>query len=180
MCFVRCPNPRAGREKPSKTMQIAKKGKFITDSSQGSCRIQRSGAGSESPEPQLLHKFIGWTWQLVAGLSGLVTCLQSNSIGTNFRGLCSNLGVGGLFRFASCSLCSLLGACWLAGSRRPDGGGESHHFRGNRNPGPGRLPAPAAPHYVHGIFQARILKWVTISFSNSDIYNSCLIILVNQ
>ena len=35
--------------------------------------------------------------QLVAGLSGLVTCLQSNFIGTNFRGLFSNLGVRGLF-----------------------------------------------------------------------------------
>ena len=42
----------------------------------------------------------------------------------------------------------LLGAHWLAGSRSPDGGGESHHFTGNRNPSPGRLPAPApvAPH----------------------------------
>ena len=39
----------------------SQKGKFITDSSQGSCRIQRSGAGSESPEPKLLPKFIGWT-----------------------------------------------------------------------------------------------------------------------
>ena len=36
-----------------------KKGKFITDASPGSCRIQRSGAVSESPEPQLLHQFIG-------------------------------------------------------------------------------------------------------------------------
>ena len=36
-----------------------KKGKFIADSSQDSCRIQRSGAGSESPKPKLLHKFIG-------------------------------------------------------------------------------------------------------------------------
>ena len=35
--------------------------------------------------------------RLVAGLSGLVTCLQSNFIGTNFRGLFSNLGVHGLF-----------------------------------------------------------------------------------
>ena len=35
-------------------------GKFIADSSQGSGRIQRSSAGSESPEPKLLHKFIGW------------------------------------------------------------------------------------------------------------------------
>ena len=54
-------------------------------------------------------------------------------------GFCSNLGIRGLFRFPSCSLCSLLSACWLACSRRPDGGGESHHFRGNRNLGPGRL-----------------------------------------
>ena len=37
-----------------------KKGKFIADSSQGSCHIQHRGAGSESPEPKLLHKFIGW------------------------------------------------------------------------------------------------------------------------
>ena len=41
-------------------MQLAKKGKFITDSSQGSCRIQHSGAVSESPEPKLLPKFIGY------------------------------------------------------------------------------------------------------------------------
>ena len=38
----------------------SQKGKFIADSSQGSCRIQCRGAGSESTEPKLLHKFIGW------------------------------------------------------------------------------------------------------------------------
>ena len=38
----------------------SQKGKFIADLSQGSCCIQRSGAGSESPKPKLLHKFIGW------------------------------------------------------------------------------------------------------------------------
>ena len=37
----------------------SQKGKFIADSSQGSCRIQCSGVGSESPKPKLLHKFIG-------------------------------------------------------------------------------------------------------------------------
>ena len=36
---------------------------------------------------------------LVAGLSRLVTCLQSNFIGTNFTGFCSNLGVRGLFSY---------------------------------------------------------------------------------
>ena len=35
--------------------------------------------------------------RLVAGLSRLVTCLQSNFIGTNFAGFCSNFGVRGLF-----------------------------------------------------------------------------------
>ena len=41
-CFARCPNPRVGREKSSKTMQLAKKGKFITDSNQGSCRASNT------------------------------------------------------------------------------------------------------------------------------------------
>ena len=37
---------------------------------------------SESPEPKLLHKFIGWAHAV--GLSRLVTSLQSNFIGQNF------------------------------------------------------------------------------------------------
>ena len=41
-CFARCPNPRAGREKAPKTMQLAKKGKFITDSNQGSCHASNT------------------------------------------------------------------------------------------------------------------------------------------
>ena len=43
----------------------------------------------------------------------------------------------------------------MAGSRLPDGGGESHHFTGNQNPGPGRLPAPAAPQEV-GCYPSKI------------------------
>ena len=89
----------------------------------------------------------------------LVTRLQSHPIGTNFAGFCSNLKQfywyksGLLFKLRrprafQLSRGLLLGAYWLAGSRSPDGGGESHHFTGNRNPSPGRLPAPApaAPH----------------------------------
>ena len=89
----------------------------------------------------------------------LVTRLQSNPIGTNFAGFCLNLKQsywykrrGLLFklrhRLFSSPAGFLLGAYWLAGSRSPDGGGEAHHFTGNRNPSPGRLPAPApaAPH----------------------------------
>ena len=37
--------------------------------------------------------------QLVAGLSRLVTCLQSNFIGLNFHGLISNLRIRGIFSF---------------------------------------------------------------------------------
>ena len=38
-CFARCPNPR---EKASRTVQLSKKGKFITDSNQGSCRTSNT------------------------------------------------------------------------------------------------------------------------------------------
>ena len=86
--------------------------------------------------------------------------LQSNPIGTNFTGFCLNLKQfywykrrGLLFKLRrplafQLSLGLLLGVYWLAGSRSPNGGGESHHFMGNRNPSPGCLPAPApaAPH----------------------------------
>ena len=88
------------------------------------------------------------------------TCSQSNPIGTNFTGFCSNLQQfywykwrGLLFKLRhprafQLSHGLLLGAYWLAGSRSPDGGGESYHFTGNLNPSPGGLPAPApaAPH----------------------------------
>ena len=90
----------------------------------------------------------------------LVICLQSNPIGTNFAGFGSNLKQfywykrrGLLFKLRrplafQLSRGLLLGAYWLAGSRSPDGGGESYHFTGNRNPSLGHLPAPApaAPH----------------------------------
>ena len=56
MPYVRIPR-REERRLPRQSN--SQKEKFITDSSQGSCHIQRSGAGSESPEPKLLPKFIG-------------------------------------------------------------------------------------------------------------------------
>ena len=67
----------------------------------------------------------------------LVTRLQSNPIGTNFAGFCSNLKqfywykrLGLLFELRlllafQFSRGLLLGAHWLAGSRSPDGGGET-------------------------------------------------------
>ena len=58
-CYARCPNLPTGKDKTSMTMQHAKEGKFIADSSQGPCCNQRSGAKSESPKPQFPHTFIG-------------------------------------------------------------------------------------------------------------------------
>ena len=50
--------PEREERRPPRQCNL-QKGKFIADSSQGFCRIQHSGVGSESPEPKLLHKFIG-------------------------------------------------------------------------------------------------------------------------
>ena len=58
-CYALRLNPPAGKEKTSMTMQYAKEGKFIADLSQGPCCNQRSGAKSESPEPQFPRTFIG-------------------------------------------------------------------------------------------------------------------------
>ena len=83
----------------------------------------------------------------------LVTCLQSNLIGTNFAGFCSNLKQfywykrRGLWfklrRPRAFTGCILIG--WLQVTRWGRG---IPPFHGNRNPSPGRLPAPApaAPH----------------------------------
>ena len=59
LCYARCPNPRAGREKASKTMQLAKREVYCWLES-GLLPHLTQWCGSESPEPKLLHKFIGW------------------------------------------------------------------------------------------------------------------------
>ena len=130
---------------------------------------------AEHPEQQIGQAFIGKKNTLSAYYirvtKWLVTCLQSNLIGTNFAGymftkqfywynfagFCSNLKqfywykrLGLLFKLRRPRAFQLsrglfTGCILIAGSRSPDGGGESHHFTGNRNPSPGRLPAPAAP-----------------------------------
>ena len=105
----------------------------------------------------------------------LVTCLQSNPIGTNFAGymftkqfywynfagFCSNLKQfywykrrGLLFklrrpRASQLSRGLLLGADCLAGSRSPDGGGESHHFTETETQVPAACqPQPRQPHII--------------------------------
>ena len=74
-------------------------------------------------------------------------CLNlSNSIGANGTGFCSNLGVRGLL---SSPAGFLLGAYWLAGSRSPNEGGESHHFAETET----QVPASCQPHIIKLISQ---------------------------
>ena len=64
-CCARCPNPRAGREKASKTMQLAKKGKFIADSSQGTYRASSAVVQSQralSPSCYPIYKVCISSW----------------------------------------------------------------------------------------------------------------------
>ena len=50
-CCAPCLNPRAGREKASKTMQLAKRGSLLLTRARALCRIQSSGAGQRAPSP---------------------------------------------------------------------------------------------------------------------------------
>ena len=85
----------SGKREGLQDNATGKKGKFITDSSQGPLPHPTQGCRSESPEPKLLHKFIGWAHAL--GLSWLVTSLQSNFIGQNFHTGGTFLGVSAQF-----------------------------------------------------------------------------------
>ena len=90
----------------------------------------------------------------------LVTRLQSSPIGTNFSGYMFTKQSywhklrGLLFKFKAILLVQtarafLLGAHWLAGSRSPDGGGESHHFTETET----QIPAACQPHIIKLISQ---------------------------
>ena len=56
--------------------------------------------GQRAPSPSCYTNLWGEHKQLVAGLSGLVTCLQSNFIGPNFRGLFFKLGRSQAFQLS--------------------------------------------------------------------------------
>ena len=51
ICCARCLNPRAGREKASKTMQLAKRGSLLLTRARALCCIQCSGAGQRALSP---------------------------------------------------------------------------------------------------------------------------------
>ena len=81
--------------------------------------------------------------RLVAGLSGLVTCLQSNFIGTNFAGFCSNLGVCGLFS-SPLFLTGYILIGWLQVTRWGRGI-PPFHGKPKPRPRPPASPSPSSP-----------------------------------
>ena len=87
--------------------------------------------------------------RLVAGLSRLVTCLQSNFIGTNFAGFCSNLGVCGLF--SSPFVSYWVHIDWLAPGYLM-GAGNPTISRETETQDPAACqPQPRQPHMIHTI-----------------------------
>ena len=97
LLYVLCPMSKSpsGKRESLQNNATGKKGKFITDSSQGPLPHPTQWCRSESLEPKLLQKFIGWAYTI--GLSGLVTSLQSNFIGQNFLRGRTFLGVSAPF-----------------------------------------------------------------------------------
>ena len=92
--------------------------------------------------------------RLVAALSRLVTCLQSNFIGTNFTGFCPNLGVRGLFSSPFVSYwvhIDWLAPGYLMGRGIPP-------FHGKPKPR-SRLPASPSPGSPTKSSKSLSLKW---------------------
>ena len=100
--------------------------------------------------------------RLVAGLSGLVTCLQSNSIGTNFRGLLFKFRRSRAFPFSLMFPlfpfgCLLIG--WLQAARW---GWGIPPFQGKPKPrsGPPASPGSPAVHTaIFNIYNHKVLLW---------------------
>ena len=84
-------------------------------------------------------------------LRGLLFKLKAILLVQTGTGFCSNLGARRLFS----SLAGfLLGVYWLAGSRSPDGGGESHHFMETETQVPAACqPQPQQLHIIKLISQ---------------------------
>ena len=113
---------------------------------------------AEHTEQQIGQAFMGKKTTLltyyIRVTKWLVTCLQSNPIGTNFAGFGSNLKqfcwykqLGLLFKLRrpqafQLSRGLLLGAYWLAGSRSPSGGRGIPPFHGKPKP---KSRPPASP-----------------------------------
>ena len=105
--------------------------------------------GQRAPSPSCYTNLQGEHKQWVAGLSGLVTCLQRNFIGPNFCRLFSNLGFRGVFQLSPdrFPFSYWVHIDWLAPGGLM-GVVNLNHFRGNLNLGPGCLSwcQPLQPH----------------------------------
>ena len=114
--------------------------------------------------------------RLVAGLSGLVTCLQSNSIGTNFRRLLFKLRRSRAFSFSLLFPLFPLGRLligWLQAARWGRG---IPPLQGRLKPRSGHLPAPAAPQgAVLGIIYIYIIIHPHNSYIYIYIYRHCIL-----
>ena len=139
-CSARCPNPWAAREKAFKTMQFTKREVYYWFESGLSAATNAVVQGQKSLKQRLLAKFIRHVYAVSSWLK---------LIGYMFA---KQFYWYKLSRAFQLSLCFPLGAYWLAGSRLPDGGGESYHFRGSQNLGPGHLSwySPWQPHRQEG------------------------------
>ena len=123
--------------------------------------VQHSGTGSESPEQRGLSKFIKYAQAVSSWLKQIGYMFAKQFYWYKLRGLLFKLRRPWAFQL---SLCFLLGAYWLAGSRLPDGGGESHHFTGNRNPVPAACqPQPRQPHSFI-FYRAYSMTWTCLSY----------------
>ena len=100
--------------------------------------------------------------RLVAGLSRLVTSLQSNFIGTNFVGFCSNLGVLGLF--SSPFVSYWVHIDWLSPSYLMDAGNPTISRETETQVPAACQPQPRQPHrvgchfFLQGIFPTQELN----------------------
>ena len=104
--YARCPNPQTGREKASKTMQLAKR-EFYCWLKSGLLPHPTQWCGVRELEPMLLHKFIGWAHAVGSWFK---------QIDQNFRVCGTFLGVSTLFLIGKQQ--SVLS--WLVVSRWPD------------------------------------------------------------
>ena len=122
---------------------------------------------------------------MVAGLSGLVICLQSNLIGPNLCRLFSNLGVCGLFSFpligslflARCMLIGWLQVTWWGRGIPPFQGKPKPRSRPPASPGSPTFPpvfvsmeGPIMGLLYHLWGQSNIEIWVTLGGQTGSVF----------
>ena len=116
--------------------------------------------------------------RLVAGLSRLVTCLQSNFIGTNFLGFCSNLGVRGLFRSPFVSY--WVHTDWLAPGYLMGAGDPTISRETDTQVPAACQPQPRQPHinYLRNVSKILATLWLFITTEHIKKLSSILVTFI--